>query len=103
MNFDQKCYQLLKKIPAGQVTTYREIAHKLGTRAYRAVGNAMNRNPDAPEVPCHRVICSDGKIGGYAGGTKKKINLLRQEGIEISQDKVVNVKRYLYRFAHHNR
>jgi len=98
MNFDQKCYQLLLKVPPGKVTTYRELAHKLGTRAYRAVGNAMNRNPDAPKVPCHRVVCSDGKIGGYAGGTRKKIQLLKAEGIEISKNKVRDFGLKLHRF-----
>lgn len=81
--FNQRVYMECIKIPKGKVSTYRELAHKLGTKAYRAVGNAMNKNPYAPEVPCHRVIASDGTIGGFASGTKKKIALLKSEGVEI--------------------
>jgi len=90
LSFDQKCYQQLKRIPRGKVTTYADIAHSLGSEAYRAVGNAMNRNPFAPRVPCHRVVKSNGEIGGYAGGTRKKIALLKKEGLEIKQGKVVD-------------
>ena len=75
-NFSEKCYALLRKVPAGKVTTYRDLAHALKTKAYRAVGNAMNKNPHAPEVPCHRVINTNGKLGGYAHGIKKKIQIL---------------------------
>ncbi|MBU0760189.1 MAG: MGMT family protein [Nanoarchaeota archaeon] len=67
--FSEKCYSVLKKVPRGKVTTYGEIA--------RAVGNAMKRNPYAPEVPCHRVVRSDGKVGGFALGTSEKIKMLR--------------------------
>src|SRR3989338_9084817 len=90
MNFNQKVWELTKKIPKGKVTTYKAIAHKLGTKAYRAVGNALKNNPHAPKVPCHRVINSDGKIGGYKGikNSKEKIRLLREEKIEIKDSKV---------------
>lgn len=97
MNFDQKCYQLLKRIPRGKVTTYREIARKLHSRGYRAVGNAMNRNPDAPAVPCHRVVRSNGEIGGYAHGAKAKIRLLSKEGVKVEGGRV-NLDKVLYRF-----
>ena len=53
--FSERCYKLLLKVPKGKVTTYRDLAHALDTKAYRAVGQAMNRNPRAPIVPCHRV------------------------------------------------
>lgn len=60
--------------------TYKEVAHAIGKpKAYRAVGNALNRNPFAPEVPCHRVIKSDGSIGGFASGSNKKLKLLKSE------------------------
>lgn len=60
--------------------TYKEVAMAIGLpKAYRAVGNALNKNPFAPKVPCHRVIRSDGTIGGFASGTKKKIELLKRE------------------------
>ncbi len=88
--FSQKCYELLKKVPKGKVTTYKILAEKLGTKAYRAVGNAMNKNPYAPKVPCHRVVNSDGKVGKFASGTKKKIQMLKKEGVEIKNGKIVN-------------
>ena len=87
-SFNEKCYKLLRKVPKSRVTTYKELAKALGTKAYRAVGNAMNKNPYAPDVPCHRVINSNGKVGGFASGTKKKIEMLRKEGIEVKNGKV---------------
>lgn len=78
--FQEKVYNIVKKIPKGQVSTYKEVARMIGKpKAYRAVGNALNKNP-FEEVPCHRVIRSDGEVGGYAKGTKVKIQLLRREG-----------------------
>ena len=96
-NFNQKCYNLLKKVPKGMLITYKEIAKALNTKAYRAVGNAMNKNPYAPIVPCHRVVKSNGEVGGFASGTKKKIKLLKQEGIEIKKEKI-DLNKYLYKF-----
>lgn len=98
MDFNQKCYELLKKIPQGKVTTYKEIARKLNSKGYRAVGNAMNRNPDAPEVPCHRVVRSNGELGGYAFGVKKKASLLRSEGVSICGEKVEDLKQVFHKF-----
>ena len=96
--FDQRCYDLLLQIPKGKVTTYREIAHALETKAYRAVGQAMNRNPNLVKVPCHRVIKSNGKVGGYANGLDKKITLLLEEGVMIRKQKVLNLEKYLHQF-----
>ena len=96
--FDQRCYELLLQIPKGKVTTYREIAHALGTKAYRAVGQAMNRNPNLVEVSCHRVVKSNGEVGGYAGGLSRKLELLRQEGVDASEDGQVDLSKYLYVF-----
>lgn len=95
-SFNERCYLVLKKVPRGRVTTYREIAKALKSKAYRAVGNAMKNNPYAPGVPCHRVINSDGSIGGFAGGTKKKIQLLKKEGIEIKKGKI-DLKKFSYK------
>lgn len=117
MNFNERCYQILKKVPKGKVTTYKAIAKKLNSKAYRAVGNAMNKNPfaftssreggrvkmglDAKErIPCHRVINSDGKLGGYAFGINAKIKLLKSEGIEIKNNKI-DLKKYGYKFNSH--
>lgn len=79
--FQEKIYNVVKRIPKGKVLTYKEVARLAGRpKAYRAVGNALNKNPFAPAVPCHRVIRSDGRIGGYAQGTKTKTKILRKEG-----------------------
>jgi O-6-methylguanine DNA methyltransferase len=103
MSFDRKVWNLMKRIPKGRVTTYGLIAKKLHTRAYRAVGNACRRNPYAPKVPCHRVVKSDGSIGGFAGKTsgktvQKKIRLLRKENVEIDNGKVADFKKIVFRF-----
>ena len=97
VTFDERCYEILKQVPAGKITTYKALANKLGTKAYRAVGNAMNRNPYAPNVPCHRVISSDGSLGGFALGVKKKVQMLKEEGIEIINNKI-NLSKYGYKF-----
>ncbi|MDO8508120.1 MAG: MGMT family protein [Nanoarchaeota archaeon] len=101
MNFKEKCYTLLKKVPKGKVTTYKEIAEALNSKAYRAVGMAMKSNPHAPLVPCHRVISSNGKIGGYTSNNRiniqKKIKLLVSEGIEIKDNKI-NLEKFHYKF-----
>lgn len=77
--FQQKVYEVVRKIPKGKTMSYREVAEKAGFhRAWRAVGNVLNKNRN-PKVPCHRVIRSDGKIGGFFEGTKKKIALLEKE------------------------
>ena len=96
MTFDERCYALLRQIPRGRVSSYREIAHALGTRAYRAVGNAMNRNPyDTDIYPCHRVVKSDGTIGGYAHGSEAKIRRLEEEGVAVKEGKIVNFEKIL--------
>lgn len=96
--FQTKVYKLLKEIPKGKVTTYKIIAEKLGIKAYRTVGLACAKNPFAPKVPCHRVVASDGSLGGYSGGLAKKISLLEEEGIKINKNKVLDFERVLWRF-----
>lgn len=91
--FNQKIYQLLKQVPAGKVTTYKALARALDIKAYQAVGNALKHNPDAPHIPCHRVVKSNGSIGGFNGQTKgkeiqRKIKLLKQEGVGINKGKI---------------
>jgi methylated-DNA-[protein]-cysteine S-methyltransferase len=98
VNFNQRVWQLLKRIPKGKVTTYKLVARALKSHGYRAVGNACHRNPYAPVVPCHRVIASDGSLGGYAGGPKKKRVLLAKEGIIIHNNRVRDLGQVLYRF-----
>lgn len=88
MSFCEKVWALTSRVPAGKVTTYAAIAHKLGTRGYRAVGMALNRNPYAPQVPCHRVVGSDGNLTGFAHGLPAKQKLLRTEGVQFSNGRV---------------
>ena len=79
--FEEKVYRSVKRIPKGEVRSYGWVARQIGIPgAGRAVGNALNKNPYAPEVPCHRVIRSDGTLGGFASGLKKKRELLLSEG-----------------------
>lgn len=93
--FSKKVYEICKKIPKGKVSTYKEIAKKLNSKAYRAVGTALNKNPYAPKVPCHRVINSNGKVGGFASGIDNKIKMLKQEGIIIKNNKI-DLEKYLH-------
>lgn len=86
--FAQRCYQLLKTVPQGKVITYKALAQALGTKAYRAVGTALNKNPYAPHVPCHRVVNADGRLGGFAEGERRKASLLRKEGVIIRNGRV---------------
>ena len=97
--FDEKVWKLLSGIPHGKVTTYKALAKAAGNAdAARAVGGACNRNPSPPKVPCHRVVKSDGSIGGYAHDTRKKTRLLLKEGVAIKTGKVQDFNRYLYKF-----
>jgi len=100
MNFNQKVWNLAKKIPKGKVSTYKEIAKKLKTKAYRAVGQALKQNKKPIVIPCHRVVNSDGSLGGYAGvkNSIKKIKLLKKERVEIKNNKIINFKKHLFRF-----
>ena len=96
--FYREVLKLCKRIPRGKVTTYKAIAEALGSKAYRAVGTALRKNPDVPRVPCHRVVKIDGSVGNYAGSkdNRKKIELLRKEGVEVRDGKIN--KRYFYYF-----
>ena len=84
--FQQKVWTYLRKIPRGSVKTYSQVAKSIGKPlAVRAVANAIGKNPYPLKIPCHRVIRSDGSIGGYSGkgGIKTKIFLLKKEGIRL--------------------
>lgn len=89
VTFEEKVYKVVKKIPRGKVMTYKKVTALAGKpRAWRAVGNILNKNRN-PNVFCHRVIRSDGKIGGYGQGTKKKTSLLKKEGVKIIGSKLM--------------
>lgn len=96
-NFYEECYNILKKVPKGKVTTYKNIARALNSKAYRTVGTAMNKNPYAPKVPCHRVVNSDGKVGKFAHGTAKKVKMLRSEGVDVVDGKI-DLKKFGFKF-----
>lgn len=88
-DFEFKVYKITSKIPKGQTMSYGAIARILHSSP-RAVGQALKRNPFAPDVPCHRVINKDGSIGGFAGvmNSRKKIKLLKSEGIAVHDNKI---------------
>lgn len=98
--FQLSVWKALTLIPMGRVTSYGAIANYLDTKAVRAVGSAVGKNPYAPDVPCHRVVRADGKIGKYSGGdgVSTKIRLLSDEGVETKGDKIVNFKELLWKF-----
>ena len=84
--FQLKVWSYLRKIPRGKVKTYYEVAKGIGKPlAVRAVANAIGKNPYPPKIPCHRVIRSDGSLGGYSGkgGVKTKRFLLKKEGVRL--------------------
>lgn len=95
--FQSECYEALKKVPKGKVITYAGLAREIGKpKAHRAVGNAMNKNPFAPKVPCHRVVKSNGELGGFADDINVKIKRLHEEGVDVIDNKIVNFKSILF-------
>jgi methylated-DNA-[protein]-cysteine S-methyltransferase len=91
-------YEKLLKVPKGKVTTYSELAKAVGLKnGQRAIGRIMSKNPFPVIVPCHRVILSNGKIGGYAWGENVKTNMLSREGIKIKNGKILD-NDTIYRF-----
>ena len=98
-SFNEKCYELLKLIPEGKVTTYREMARALNSRAWRAVGSAMAKNKNLYVIPCHRVVRSDGSIGEYALGTNKKAEILTSEGVAVVNGKIKNLDDFMHNFS----
>ncbi len=88
MSFQEKVWALTARVPAGQVTTYGHIARRLNSRAFRAVGAALRRNPYAPDVPCHRVVGAEGRLTGFAAGLPAKRRLLRAEQVPVNGDRV---------------
>ncbi|MBI2445342.1 MGMT family protein [Candidatus Micrarchaeota archaeon] len=102
-SFSSRVLALCARVPSGRVTTYGAIASALKSKAFRAVGQALNSNTydfvsGDCTVPCHRVVCSDGSLGGFAYGVKRKIALLEKEGVHVRNGKVVDFHKKLYRF-----
>ncbi len=101
--FAERMYALLRQVPAGRVVAYKTLASAAGCGSARAVGQALRGNPYAPEVPCHRVIRSDGRLGGFQGevaGTavQRKLALLQAEGVEFRDGRLLDKAR-LFRFG----
>jgi methylated-DNA-[protein]-cysteine S-methyltransferase len=92
---NQSVYNLVSNIPPGRVATYGQLASSVGNpRAARGIGKILNKNPRPIIVPCHRVVCSDGHIGGYMYGKERKISLLLYEGIPIVNDLIKDFEKY---------
>jgi len=96
-----RVYDLLRQVPAGRVTTYGALAKAAGVpKAPRLVGAIMRGNPNAPMVPCHRVVRSDGAIGGYSGSAeeniRKKVSMLESEGVRVKDGKVQDFQKVLF-------
>ena len=92
---NQSVYNLVSNIPPGKVATYGQLASSVGNpRAARGIGKILNKNPRPIIVPCHRVVCSDGHIGGYMYGKERKISLLLKEGIPIVNDLIKDFEKY---------
>lgn len=87
--FQEEVLLEVMKIPLGEVRTYKQISEAINSKAYRAVGSAIGKNPLPLIIPCHRVIRSDFKVGGFYGGTEMKKEILKNEGIKIKNDKIL--------------
>jgi len=93
ISFVERVYRVVAKIPRGKIMTYKEVAKSAGSpMAWRAVGNVLNKNKN-PMIPCHRVVRSDKKIGGYRDGTSRKISLLQKEGWIIKDKRLIKNKK----------
>lgn len=100
-SFHEKVLDCVSQVPEGKVTTYKLIAHTLGTRAYRSIGQTLKKNSFSPRVPCHRVVSSDGTLGGFFGmrtGPKiaQKKAMLEKEGIKFDDLKIKSFEKKLY-------
>lgn len=96
--FQRRVYQAALEIPPGRVTTYKWLGLSIGCRSPRAIGQALRRNPLAPDVPCHRIVAGDLSPGGFAGQTSgaeiaRKRRLLREEGVIFKNGKLTEPSR----------
>ena len=94
--FEIDVYVATYRIPEGKVSTYKRIAEKIGKpKAYRAVGNALHKNPLSPIVPCHRVVASDGSLSGDKKGDKRRRAILKKEGVHLENGRLLLSKEIL--------
>ena len=97
MNASEYTYHLVKQIPKGRVSTYGAVAKALGNKGYaRAAGKYMNKNPDADTMPCFKIVCSDGTLGGFGLGINDKIRRLNEDGVKVEDGKIVNFKKVFF-------
>ncbi len=102
MSLAEQVYLKLREVPRGKVTTYKWLAEVAGSKGYQAIGQILKRNSDAPRTPCHRVVSSNGKIGGFWGEMsgkriEEKIRMLEQEGVEVKKG-VIDLEQYGFDF-----
>jgi len=99
MNLEQQVYKKLTEVPQGKITTYGELAKAVGLKnGQRVIGHIMKKNPYPAIIPCHRVVKSDGMVGGYAYGADVKTNMLRKEGIQIQNGKILDWNKKFHKF-----
>ena len=99
MNLEHHVYKKLMNVPKGHVTTYGALAKAVGLKnGQRIIGKIMNKNPYPVLVPCHRVVMSTGKLGGYAYGKHVKIKILSDEGVKIINGKIISFDKKLFKF-----
>ena len=96
--FQKNVYQVISRIPRGRVSTYKIVAAQVRCKSCRAVGQALRRNPFAPQVPCHRVIASDLTLGGFAGRRqgaeiRRKERMLAAEGVHFRDGRLADSRR----------
>jgi methylated-DNA-[protein]-cysteine S-methyltransferase len=96
--FAYKAYMAARKIPRGWVSAYSDVARAAGCPgSARAVGNALNKNSFAPDIPCHRVVKADGSVGGFNRGSAAKIRMLKSEGILVINGKIVDFEKIRFK------
>jgi len=95
---NNKVFKLLRKIPEGKITTYKEIGLKLNLNP-RIVGRILSENEDLENIKCYKVVKSDGKVGGYKLGIKEKIKRLEKEGIKVENGRIVDFEKRVFRFS----
>ena len=99
MKIEEKIYRKLLQVPLGYVTTYGDLTKAINLKnGQRTVGQIMKKNPFPIIIPCHRVVKSDGTVGGYAYGIEIKKHMLVKEGLEISNNKILDFKNNLFQF-----
>jgi methylated-DNA-[protein]-cysteine S-methyltransferase len=99
LSLEQQVYKKLTEVPQGKITTYGDLAKAVGLKnGQRVIGQIMKKNPYPGIIPCHRVVKSDGRVGGYAYGADVKTNMLRKEGIQIQNGKILDWNKKFHKF-----